>query len=79
MDDHEARRAAATPPERGALVLDTARGCVAEVMAVGHHGRLYLRPPRGGREWEAGPEGLRVLSGEEAARALAGERAGSGR
>ncbi|MEU1827380.1 hypothetical protein ABZ502_33810, partial [Streptomyces abikoensis] len=45
-------------PGVGAIILDTGRGRVGEVMAaVG--GRVLLRPPGGGREWEARGGGLR--------------------
>ncbi|MFI0909997.1 hypothetical protein [Streptomyces abikoensis] len=55
-------------PGVGAIVLDTGRGRVGEVMAaVG--GRVLLRPPGGGREWEARPGDLRPAAGADALRA----------
>ncbi|UQI47408.1 hypothetical protein M1P56_25220 [Streptomyces sp. HU2014] len=39
-------------PEVGVLVVDVRRDRVGEVMA-STGGRLSLRPPSGGREWEA--------------------------
>ncbi|MEV6671996.1 hypothetical protein [Streptomyces sp. NPDC051162] len=46
------RRETGKKPEKGAFVVDVPRGPLSEVM--GHEGPfLQLRPPRGGREWEA--------------------------
>lgn len=56
-------------PKRGTLVRDTSRDRIGEVMAVGHHGRYYLRPLRGGCEWEVRPEFVEVLTPREALRA----------
>ncbi len=68
-------------PEIGDLVLDTVRNRVGEVMAtVG--GRLLLRPPGGGREWEAAPSHVRPATSGEALRskvAEANERSRQGR
>ncbi|GAA0362921.1 hypothetical protein [Streptomyces blastmyceticus] len=59
---------AARVPDVGALVVDVRRDRIGEVMAFAD-GRLALRPPVGGREWEAFPcdvrpatvsDGLRV-------------------
>ncbi|WP_425444517.1 hypothetical protein [Streptomyces alboverticillatus] len=51
-------------PEPGAFVVDTRRDKVGQVM--GHEGpRLQLRPPRGGREWEAAPEDVRPVTRAE--------------
>jgi hypothetical protein len=47
----------ATAPEVGELVLDAARDRVGVVM--GHEGPfVQLRPPDGGREWDADPENV---------------------
>ncbi len=46
----EAERA----PKVGTLVVDVRRERIGEVMAL-TDGRLALRPPAGGREWEAFP------------------------
>ncbi|MFC5720017.1 hypothetical protein ACFP1Z_07525 [Streptomyces gamaensis] len=49
---------------RGTLVLDSQTGKVGEVMD--HQGpRLQLRPPGGGREWEADPGAVRPLTDAE--------------
>ncbi|GAB2578331.1 hypothetical protein GCM10027168_09190 [Streptomyces capparidis] len=56
----------ADPPPMGSLVRETGTDRIAEVMAVGYRGRLYLRPVGGGREWEAEPHAVRVLSPNEA-------------
>ncbi|GAA0430094.1 hypothetical protein [Streptomyces luteireticuli] len=49
---------------KGAYVVDTRHARLAEVMA--QVGRLvYVRPPGGGREWEAPPEALRLATREE--------------
>ncbi|GAA0379110.1 hypothetical protein GCM10010319_67080 [Streptomyces blastmyceticus] len=46
-------------PEVGAFVIDTRTDRVGQVM--GHEGsRLQLRPPHGGREWEAEPDAARA-------------------
>jgi hypothetical protein len=45
-------------PEVGALALDVKRDRVGVVMAR-QGGRVFLRPPQGGREWEALPEDVR--------------------
>ncbi|MBZ6475624.1 hypothetical protein [Streptomyces griseocarneus] len=53
-------------PETGALVIDARLDKVGQVM--GHEGpRLQLRPPRGGREWEAAPEDVRPVTHAESA------------
>ncbi|MGW6054434.1 hypothetical protein [Streptomyces sp. NPDC055189] len=56
----------------GALVVDTARmrmGCV-----MGHEGPyLQLRPPGGGREWDADPARIREAMGDEILRATVHE------
>ncbi|MFI1257115.1 hypothetical protein ACH4U6_25505 [Streptomyces netropsis] len=52
-------------PENGTFVVDTRHGKVGQVM--GHEGpRLQLRPPSGGREWEAAPDSVRPATGAEA-------------
>ncbi|MCT9083127.1 hypothetical protein [Streptomyces fulvoviolaceus] len=48
----------AKPPTVGALAVDTQRDRIGVVM--GHVGaRLQLRPPGGGREWDADPQHVR--------------------
>lgn len=57
-----------TAPEVGAIVLDAGRDRVGEVMAV-VGGRVLLRAPGGGREWEAFPADLRPAATGDALRA----------
>ncbi|WP_372408349.1 hypothetical protein [Streptomyces luteireticuli] len=48
----------------GTYVVDTRTATLAQVMAtVGRS--VYVRPPGGGREWEAPPEALRLATREE--------------
>lgn len=61
----------ATPP-KGELVLDERRQLVGVVMDV-LDGRVYLRPPAGGMEWEADPESVRPAGSEEQLRARVAE------
>jgi hypothetical protein len=59
-------------PEAGEAVRDTARDRVGRVM--GHVGPyLRLRPPGGGREWDAEPRHVRTLSQDELLSALLAE------
>ncbi|MGE6736816.1 hypothetical protein, partial [Streptomyces sp. NPDC059900] len=52
----------------GALVIDLRRQCLGRVM--GHEGPyLQLRPPGGGREWDADPLRVREAKGDEVLRA----------
>ncbi|GAA2913762.1 hypothetical protein GCM10020221_06810 [Streptomyces thioluteus] len=52
----------------GAYVVDTRSAKLAQVMArMGP--RVYVRPPGGGREWDAPPEALRPATREELAAA----------
>ncbi|SFC48626.1 hypothetical protein [Streptomyces aidingensis] len=51
----------------GVLVRDAVLDRVGEVREVRGR-RVYLRPPAGGREWEADPEKLTVLGEAEALR-----------
>jgi hypothetical protein len=51
-------------PAVGSFVVDTRTERVARVMAV-RYGRLYLRPPTGGTEWEAMPAHVRPTSPQE--------------
>lgn len=64
-----------------ALVFDTELNKVGYVK--GHEGPyVQLRPPGGGREWDAKPEALRPATGEErlsCAVAVANERSRGGR
>ncbi|WP_329116487.1 hypothetical protein [Streptomyces sp. NBC_01465] len=61
-----------TPPEPGTLVLDTATDRVGIVM--GSEGPyLQLRPPGGGREWDAAPASVRAASATDTLRARVGE------
>ncbi|MEU5427451.1 hypothetical protein AB0H73_17875 [Streptomyces olivoreticuli] len=51
-------------PEIGTFVIDTRTDSVGQVM--GHEGpRLQLRPPHGGREWEAEPDSTRPATDSE--------------
>ncbi|MEU7105141.1 hypothetical protein ABZ951_08820 [Streptomyces sp. NPDC046215] len=51
-------------PAKGTYVVDTRHDRVGEVM--GHEGpRLQLRPPAGGREWEAHPDVTRPVTHTE--------------
>ncbi|MFI0235113.1 hypothetical protein [Streptomyces sp. NPDC016845] len=53
----------------GKVVHDTARDRVGRVM--GHEGPyIQLRPLAGGGEWDAAPDGVRVLSPDELLNAL---------
>lgn len=59
-------------PQTGSFVIDIRWGKVGEVM--GHEGpRLQLRPPLGGREWEAAPAVVRPASDAEVLSATARE------
>jgi hypothetical protein len=52
------------PLEPGALVVDTERDRLGQVM--GHEGPyVQLRPVAGGREWDAYPAGVRPVTDEE--------------
>ncbi|MGI5338629.1 hypothetical protein ACQEVS_15080 [Streptomyces sp. CA-181903] len=58
----------------GAYVVDTRSAKLAQVMAQAGR-RVYVRPPRGGREWEAPAEVLRLATrDEQAAAGLAARR-----
>ncbi|MBZ4320607.1 hypothetical protein [Streptomyces huiliensis] len=48
----------------GAYVVDTRSAKLAQVMAQAD-GSVYVRPPRGGREWEAPAEALRLATRDE--------------
>ncbi|MGA5130181.1 hypothetical protein ACPCTO_10280 [Streptomyces olivoreticuli] len=51
-------------PPKGAFVVDLHRGRIGQVM--GHEGPfLQLRPPRGGREWDARPDDVRPATDAE--------------
>ncbi|MEU6678870.1 hypothetical protein [Streptomyces sp. NPDC046925] len=72
--DSEQRATGETPPEViekhpvGVLVIDLRRQRLGRVM--GHEGPyLQLRPPGGGREWDADPERVRQAEGDEILRA----------
>lgn len=66
-------------PEIESLVVDTRSSRLAVVKDVRHH-RLYLRPPGGGREWEAMPQHVRPADEQEKLRArVAAENADSSR
>ena len=59
-------------PPTGTLALDIKRDRVGVVMdTLG--GRVYLRPPQGGREWEAAPEHVRPAGPAEEVRAKVAE------
>lgn len=72
-DSHRpaAEGTALEPPEKrpiGTLVIDMRRQLLARVM--GHEGPyLQLRPPGGGREWDAVPAHVREAKGDEILRA----------
>lgn len=52
------------PPKVGDYVMDTRRKCVGVLMdRVG--ARYQLRPPEGGREWDADPSAVRLATTEE--------------
>lgn len=53
---------------RGAYVVDTRTDVIGEVMAAAD-GVLWLRPPRGGREWEVPQDAVRPPTAAEALRA----------
>ncbi|MFE0042409.1 hypothetical protein [Streptomyces albireticuli] len=55
-------------PNVGVLVVDVRRDRVGEVMA-STGGRLSLRPPSGGREWEAFPCDVRPMTASDELRA----------
>ncbi|SOD67558.1 hypothetical protein SAMN06297387_1326 [Streptomyces zhaozhouensis] len=58
--------------EIGTMARDVTSDQVGRVMA--HlSGRVYLRPPGGGREWTANPEDLRPISASESLRARVAE------
>ncbi|MBC2876353.1 hypothetical protein H7K43_15045 [Streptomyces sp. TYQ1024] len=59
-------------PEVGSLVLDIKRDRVGTVMGQ-LAGRIFLRPPHGGREWEAAPSDVRPAGTLEELRAKAQE------
>jgi len=51
-------------PAVGELVLDAKRDAVGMVMDA-QGGRMFLRPPEGGREWEASPDDVRPVPARE--------------
>ncbi|MEU5427421.1 hypothetical protein AB0H73_17720 [Streptomyces olivoreticuli] len=52
------------PPETGTFVIDTRTDRVGQVM--GNEGpNLQLRPPHGGKEWEARPDAVRPVTRSE--------------
>ncbi len=58
------RRQPQAAPATGTFVVDTARDRLGQV--VGREGlHLRLRPPAGGREWEAEPVGVRIATDSE--------------
>ena len=64
----------------GQLALDARQGRVGVVMDT-QGGRMYLRRPEGGREWEAAPQDVEPFSPGEAAdgeiRAVCAQQKGS--
>lgn len=59
-------------PPNGTLVVDERSDRVGVVM--GREGpNVQLRPPRGGREWEADPRKLRLATADERREADAGQ------
>lgn len=65
-------------PDVGALVLDAKRDRVGVVMDR-QGGRVYLRPPQGGREWEAALEDVRPARAADELRARVAEINAAGR
>jgi hypothetical protein len=65
-------------PNVGSLVLDEKRDRVGVVMDR-QGGRVYLRPPQGGREWEAAPEDVRPARAGDELRARVAEINAAGR
>jgi hypothetical protein len=65
-------------PDVGSLVLDAKRDRVGVVMDR-QGGRVYLRPPQGGREWEAAPEDVRPAKARDELRARVAEINAAGR
>jgi hypothetical protein len=60
------------PREAGTLARDTRRNKVGRVM--GHLGPyVQLRPPSGGREWDAKPEDVQPISASESLSARVAE------
>lgn len=53
-------------PARGDLVVDTKSGRLARVMADDFGTQLQLRPPGGGREWDAPADRIRPATTAEA-------------
>ncbi|MBF6050538.1 hypothetical protein AF335_16100 [Streptomyces eurocidicus] len=68
MTAADERRGDGRVPNVGALVVDLRRDRVGEVMA-STGGRLSLRPPSGGREWEAFPCDVRSMTASDELRA----------
>ncbi|TDC73073.1 hypothetical protein [Streptomyces hainanensis] len=60
------------PPEVGSMVRDVGRGRIGRVMAC-DGGRVWLRPPAGGREWTALPDDVRPVSLSESLSPLVAE------
>ncbi|WP_233580658.1 hypothetical protein [Streptomyces triticirhizae] len=66
------RRPTSLGLEIGSMARDVTSDQVGRVMA--HlSGRVYLRPPGGGREWTASAEDLRPISASESLRARVAE------
>ncbi|GHF47327.1 hypothetical protein GCM10010218_30840 [Streptomyces mashuensis] len=53
-----------TGPSAGSYVVDTERDLIGQVMGV-NGARLRLRPPAGGRTWEAEAQNVRPATGAE--------------
>lgn len=70
MQRESERQKAGARPEPGAVVRDV-RGDVGRVMDY-QGGRVWLRPLTGGREWDATPGDVRVISNSGAAVARGG-------
>jgi hypothetical protein len=65
-------------PDVGSLVLDAKRDRVGVVMDR-QGGRVYLRPPQGGLEWEAAEEDVRAARAGDELRARVAEINAAGR
>ncbi|QES45290.1 hypothetical protein DEJ49_33675 [Streptomyces venezuelae] len=64
--------------EKGSLVIDTVRQRLGRVMDSLGPGRVQLRPPGGGLEWDADADHVRAARGDEILR-VASARPPAGR
>ncbi|MDF3140374.1 MULTISPECIES: hypothetical protein [unclassified Streptomyces] len=78
MDRTELRDSDPAPAENGALVVDTKTNKIG--YAMGNEGpHVQLRPPGGGREWDAAPNEVRHATDTEVLRARVTELNRAGR